>query len=271
MPFAPPAALSSWASWNALPRAARLALTRDVARSLGPDYAPADLVGARETGCVRHVPSGYEFLLVPGGSFSMGISDDEEGRILDVLRTLGGFASAPADERAGWDATLRREVRAIAEAARPVRDVVVAPFLCGRRHRGDVALAPAWRALCEAEWEYVARQSYPDGWLLAPPLVWGNDGAPDRALSHESPLGLFDLVSWDGEGFADDGWRGRGGYVGAPGEALPWAPEGGELDAIARGGPTYEWSSEVAGVWAFFAGARSNAYGQGRRAVIRFT
>lgn len=240
----------------------------EVVAALGADYEAAGLAGARRLGSVRHVPTAYEFLIVPGGSFAMGIREEEEQAILAVLFTLGGFPNAANDERTGWEATLRREVHAIAKTARPVHEVRVPAFLCGRRHMGDVPLHADWRPLCEAEWEYVARASYPSGWLLHEPLAWGNEGAPDRALTQESPLGLFDLVSWDGEGFSEDGWPTAGGYDGAPATAQPFAAEGSELDAIARGGPSYEWASEVAGVWAFFVGARSNAYGQGRRAAI---
>ena len=270
-PMPTPQALSSWTAWATLEDAHRRDVMREVAQALGSDYEPASLVGTRGVGSVRHVPSGVEFLLVPGGSYSMGITEAEEERILDVLRTLGGFPDAPADERAGWEKTLTREVRSVAKAARPVHEVLVAPFLCGRRHLGETSPDPAWRALCEAEWEYVARASYPDGWLLAPPLLWNNERGPDRALTQESPLGLFELVSLYGEGFAEDGWVGRGGYEGAPNTSRPFTPKGGELDWIARGGPTTGWASEVAGVWAFFAGARSNACGQGRRAAISFT
>jgi len=120
----------------------------------------------------------------------MGITEAEEERILDVMRTLGGFPDAPEDERNAREKSLKREVLAIATAARPVHDVSVAPFLCGRRHLGETSLAPAWRALCEAEWEYVARASYPDAWLLAPPLVWGNQSGPDRAVR------LLPSLSW---------------------------------------------------------------------------
>jgi formylglycine-generating enzyme required for sulfatase activity len=266
-----PQALSSWSAWDTLDDASRRKVVSETAKALGPGYKPTKLVGERKMGCVKHVPTGYEFLLMPGGSFSMGITEAEEERILDVLRTLGGFPDAPKDERGAWEKRLKREVRSIATAARPVHDVSVAPFLCGRRHLGETSLAPAWRALCEAEWEYVARASYLDGWLLHPPLTWGNENGPGRALTQESPLGFFDLVSWAGEGFPEDGWAGRGGYQGAPSVAGPFTPEGGELDWIARGGPTNGWASEVAGVWAFFAGARSNACGTGRRAAISFT
>lgn len=267
-PVAPPA-LASWSAWDALSDDARRAVTADLATALGDDWEAAGLAGARRLGVLRHRPDGEEFVMVPGGSFVMGLSDDEEARIVGVLRALPGFADVSDDERAGVEATLRREVRAIADCARPLRTVRVAPFLCGRRHRA-APLLPAWRALAEAEWEYVARAGAPDGWLLRAPLTWGNDGAPDHALTQESALGLFDLISWDGEGFADDAWPPGGGYRDAPDDARAFAPEDGERDAIARGGPCYEWSSEVAGVWAFFAGARSNAYGQGRRAARSF-
>jgi formylglycine-generating enzyme required for sulfatase activity len=263
-----PHALTSWPTWDALNDATRREVMHETAQALGSEFQPASLVGIRKMGSIKHVPSGYEFLLMPGGSFSMGMTEAEEDRILEVVRTLGGFSDAPEDERVTWEKTLRREIGSIAMAARPVHEVSVAPFLCGRRHLGETRVEPAWRALCEAEWEYVARASYPDGWLLEPPLSWGNQSGPDRALTQESPLGLFDLVSWAGEGFAEDGWVGRGGYAGAPNVARPFTPEGGELDWIARGGPTNGWASEVAGVWAFFAGARSNACGSGRRAAI---
>jgi formylglycine-generating enzyme required for sulfatase activity len=150
-------ALESWTAWDSLDDASRRDVVSETAETLGPGYQPTRLVGARKMGCVEHVPTGYEFLLIPGGSFSMGITEAEEERILDVVRTLGGFPDAPEDERAAWEKRLTREVRSIATAARPVHDVSVAPFLCGRRHLGETSLAPAWRALCEAEWECVAR------------------------------------------------------------------------------------------------------------------
>lgn len=264
-----PAALGDFSRWDALDDGARRAVVARVQQALGADYAALDaLVGQRRLGGVRHLATGYELVLVPGGRFDMGISEAEERELLEVLQQQGGFPEASGDEREGWARTLEREVAGIARAARPVRSVTVAPFLCGRRHLGALPLVPGWRHLCEAEWEYVARAGSPRGWLLEPPLTWDATEAPERALAQESALGLFDLISWDGEGFPDDGWPERGGYAGAPLEAKPFAPDGSEKNAIARGGPTYEWASEVAGLWAFFAGARSNAYGKGLRAAI---
>lgn len=265
-----PMELGSFDAWAAATAEARAAVVAQVAAALGSDYEPAGEVGARGLGCVRHVATGYELVLIPGGAFTMGITDDEERAILATLEQLGGFPEASDDERDGWAQVLASEVAGIARAARPTRAVEVAPFLCGRRHLGELTPAASWRPLCEAEWEYVARAGSVDGWLLDAPLSWGNTDAPDRALAQESALGLFDLMSWDGEGFALDGWPPGGGYAGAPAHAAPFAPDGAELDALARGGPCYGWSSEVAGVWAFFAGARSNGYGQGRRAAISF-
>ena len=230
-----PAALGSWAAWNASSDDERAAVMRVILAELGDEYEDAGLVGTRRMGAVRHRATAYELVIVPGGSFTMGISDDEEHAILDMLAAL---PSVSAEEVP----VFRREVAAIAKVARPCRAVTIEPFLCGRRHR-HVPAPSTWRIVTEAEWEYVARASYPDGWILDPPRVWNNMEAPERAYTQESPLGLFDLVSWDGERFADeDGWT--------------------------RGGPAYGWASEVAGVWAFFVGARCVSWGTGERAAL---
>ena len=65
-------------------------MTREIAQALCVDYETAGLVGTRKMGCVNHVPTGYEFLLMPGGSFAMGITEAEEDRILAPLRPRSG-------------------------------------------------------------------------------------------------------------------------------------------------------------------------------------
>jgi len=56
-----------------------------VARTLGPDFeVRSDTFGAAGLSAVTHLPTGIVLLLVPGGSFEMGLSARDEQAIASL-------------------------------------------------------------------------------------------------------------------------------------------------------------------------------------------
>ena len=99
----------------------RFVLADQIAWKLGPEWeALGSLSGADHMPALSHTPTGMDFVLIPGGTFDMGMSAEEEAAAVTVI---GGDISRNA-AIVSW----------YAAAARPVRQVDVRPFLCARDH-----------------------------------------------------------------------------------------------------------------------------------------
>ena len=163
------APFADFASFEALDPAARLA-PRGAARRVrwGKAFRSVGwLVGSKQMVAVEHVPTGASFVVVPGGSFDMGLRDDDAEEVTECL---------------GSTAAVERMLMSIEAMATPVHRVTVPPFLLAISHLTSAqvatmtagairidALAPAdatwferhasgFRLPSEAELEYVGRE-----------------------------------------------------------------------------------------------------------------
>ncbi|MBC9717718.1 SUMF1/EgtB/PvdO family nonheme iron enzyme [Streptomyces sp. TRM66268-LWL] len=221
-----------------------------------------ELVGGRAAW--RHAASGVVFREVPGGVFSMGLSDAE----LDAVRAIEE-ADQFEDDPAGFYAG--------ADEARPVRDVHVAPFLVARhpltvaqvRHwlpeyedlyaeadtntarleddLDDLLAALPFRLPSEAEWEYAARAG-------TTTLTFRGDQKPgeeqvlhdfadeQRTAAAENPFGLAAMGS--ANELCADVWIPH--YKDAPADATPRTGQG---SRTVRGGAADLWPWQGCDEW----------------------
>lgn len=217
-----------------------------LSRALGPEFTPArSAAGTLGLPMVRHA-SGVEFVLIPGGTFEMGLSTTEERALLAAMRTPDGRAAA----------------KELARAARPRHQVRVAPFLCARAplvEDGSVALVSAaeaarmvkrakLRLLSEAEWEYVARDGGSRAWIglddaetdvqraLArhAKSLYGRSSPPSGAAADRFGVWALALGDWVADSWHQD-------YRRAPRDGAPWKP--GKAPGVRRGGAAslYPW------------------------------
>jgi len=222
------------AAFEALDPAQRLALADPLAESLGKEFSalPA-LVGSKRMVAVEHVPSGVQLVAVPGGSFEMGLTADDE----DAIRACVDYDAAGIQSRLqDFDAQCS-----------PVHTVEVSPFLLSiihltpeqlQRLTGGVlefdvlsaddtktftARVTALRLPSEAELEYAGREGGAVSFL--------NDGgvwAQTRQWPDANAWGLQRMwfAAW-----AADEWHDN--YDGAPPTSRVWS-EGGK-PAVYRG------------------------------------
>jgi formylglycine-generating enzyme required for sulfatase activity len=197
-----------------------------IAGRLGADYACVEEGSATSLPRFKHQGSGVELVVVPGGSFEMGFTD-EDGRALE--RALNGRSFPESD----------RFVSFARGALRPIRKVAVSPFLLGRfvlsrelletlsKRRvlsdairrgelGAIAGAMPFRLPAEAELEWVAREGGATSFVCRL-----DEHAQQRARVDTSILvnawGIDALLQ--GEWAADD-WHDT--YEDAPSDARPW-------------------------------------------------
>jgi formylglycine-generating enzyme required for sulfatase activity len=263
--------LASLSTWRQAGVARQAAVLQSIASALGAEYeALAARVGNEHLGVVKHRPTGLELVAIPGGTFTMGLREEE----LDEIVRL-----APAE--------LADDLRALAPGARPTHFVQVDAFLCARaplsRGQAERVLGPldadverpemgdgpdviaylsraeaaraarsfGLRVVCEAEWEYLARDGGIASWAVAP--VRSPD--PNRAVavralcrapvySARAPaatmnsFGIWGLLAGE---WTADAWHPT--YAKAPERAEAWAARGAgpHLEVVRAAGCSVAW------------------------------
>jgi formylglycine-generating enzyme required for sulfatase activity len=216
------------AAFEALDSAQRQALGEPLAESLGKEFsALPTLVGSKGMVAVEHVPSGVQLVAVPGGSFEMGLTADDE----DAIRACVDYDAAGIQSRLqDFDAQCS-----------PVHTVEVSPFLLSIIHltpeqlqrltagllQFDVlsaddtmtfaARVPALRLPSEAELEYAGREGGAVSFVNDGGRVW----AQTRQWPEASAWGLQRMwfAAW-----AADEWHEN--YHGAPPTSRVWSDRG---------------------------------------------
>lgn len=205
----------------------------DLAAQLGAAWSASPPLPREDSLPLRHGPTGLDFVATPGGVFRMGLTDED---ITDASRYVD------------FTAQVARWVEREAKKTRPVRRVVVRPFLCARRvlsaadvarlggprsaeeatwgEARDLARSLGFRLPSEAELEWLARDGGTTAFTLDAARRREEIGGDEHLL--RSRFGVHDL--WRGE-WAEDGWHPT--YEGAPGVSAPWA--GGEPIGVVRG------------------------------------
>jgi formylglycine-generating enzyme required for sulfatase activity len=262
--------------WLKAKPARRKAILRRVAAALGEDFT---LDGATFT----HLPSGVDFVAVPGGKLAMGFSDKEEALVRKAAKKHEGIEN--------WFEEFGSLLEDTA-SMRPVHEVSVPPFLVAVAPLGDAALAALlaggsrkrkaskkrteptvvdrarivdflekspFRLLSESEWEYAARAGRKKE--LTP---FGNEVPDDEiflAYDRKRPandfgltlLGLYPEVCSDS--ILTDHGR---GYEGAPTDGTPRA---GGSPCVARGGAAYVYPWQACGEWHLLCNAVRSSTG----------
>ena len=231
---------SSLATWKKVRK--RAAVTEALASALGKEWKVGEPSTPHKLPRVRVPKLGLSFVVVPGGSFDMGLAVAEQKELAARAKRLGPEAVA--------------HVRDLVARSRPLRTVVVEPFLCAEtpllsKHtaklseaestaeEGDAANAhrvlrlqsgaaasviskACLRLLAEAEWEWIARAGGTRAWLsdVDPPDAWTGQALKGRLEAMSHPFGVFGL-GW-GE-WVDDGWHAT--YRGAPKRSRAWDPK----------------------------------------------
>jgi formylglycine-generating enzyme required for sulfatase activity len=160
-----------------------------------------------------------DLVSLPGGTFRMGLGDDELAELQRRRLDPAALSATPAREV---------KVAAFRCLRAPLSPEVVAPLadyttlldaaLVTAADAVKVAKALRMRLLSEAEWEYVARMGGTT-WLL--------DRRGRRPATHALGIEGLALGSWVG-----DGWHAS--YRRAPKDSRPWAPK--RLPEVVRAG-----------------------------------
>lgn len=229
--------LAELSVFEALDPAQRLALAAPLAESLGKDFrAYPSLVGAKGMVALDHVPTGICMIAIPGGSFDMGLTDEDADESSDTL---------------GATATLQRLLMEVEAVATPVHRVVVAPFLLALAHLTSAqvaqltggaisvdALSPrdagrfpgqtsGFRLPSEAELEYVGREGGKLHFLNDGGHVYASTGLWPEPAESGWGLSYLSTPTWTADEWHPD-------YEGAPATSKAWSDGG--LPGVFRGG-----------------------------------
>jgi len=220
--------LTTLGGFQATAVAERLALAPSLAELVGPSFRPcAELIGAKGMVAVDHVATDLRFIFVPGGRFSMGLTE----RDLEVVEACTDYESGVVQAR----------LMEFEETCAPVHEVAVAPFLLATipANYGQLMTLSAGgfgattampdealylmelleelRLPSEAELEYAAREGGSATFVNDAHIVWTRE----RRWPDVNGWGLrgMTVAAW-----AADEWHPN--YEGAPNTSKPWT-EGG--------------------------------------------
>lgn len=249
---------SSLATWKKVRK--RAAVAEALASALGNPWKVGEPSTPHKLPRVRASKLGLSFVVVPGGSFDMGLSVAEQKALAARAKRLGPEAL--------------EHVRDLVARSRPVRTVVVDPFLCAEtpllgKHAAKLSEAESMveesdaanahrvlrlqsgaaasvvnktglRLLAEAEWEWIARAGGTRAWLSDDdaPDEWTGQALKGRLEAMSHPFGVFGL-GW-GE-WVDDGWHAT--YRGAPKRSRAWEPK--TEPEVVRAGAFELWPWQV--------------------------
>lgn len=252
---------STLAAWTKLPEVKRQKAAQSLAHAVGAGFTFVDFVGANQLARFRDRTLKLDFVAIPGGKFSMGLSDAEKRELTRLMKK--------------WDEEeARMFLRDLSEIARPLHEVNISPFLCafaplnlvqGKKFAKGAEIAEiaesthqvylydapsaikiakqaSGRFLTEAEWEFVARAGGVRAWL----------SGDDEPREYAERVMAADLLDADGHPFGicgmgwgswvEDSWHRS--YGGAPSDGSAWEPR--ELPELARSGGlmSYPWQME---------------------------
>ncbi len=247
--------LASLKVWSKLEDSERSKFAKSLSRALGEDFTFVDFVGPHKLARLQDAVLKMNFIAVPGGKYTMGLSDEEKKELTRLARKM--------DEEARYFA------RDISETARPAHEVKLPPFLCaqapisgtqgkkftksaslGRHkiHRFDAQAAiklteqSNTRLLTEAEWEYIARAGGTRAWLSGEEDLHthtANILAADLLADETHPFGICGL-GWGT--WVEDGWHPS--YRNAPADGSAWEPR--EIPNVGRSGAflSFPWQTD---------------------------
>lgn len=264
--------------------AERRVIAEEVSTQLGAPFVPASaLVGEQRLPGVRHEVLGISFVLVPAGTFDMGLGERD-------LATYRGYFTE--EVRARLDPLELRELELVEAAitqmgpsSSPVRTVTVAPFAMAEtqlsretiaamsgqpaddwtfaspREARTLLTAHGFRLPNEAEWEYVARQDRGATFLFDAVADYLGSIASGSRSSTDSSFGVGQL---NGE-WVEDPWHDT--YEGAPLDGSPFrlATDAHDGPGVCRGDglPCGQYLSGAAGLFVayrFREGALRESY-----------
>jgi formylglycine-generating enzyme required for sulfatase activity len=250
----------------------RKSLGRSIAAALGDGWSADDPAEDLDALPLAHQPTGLSFVVVPGGAFEMGLTEDD----LAELRTTMGEA---------WDDDIAASLERDAARLRPVRRVQVRPFLVARgylqaqeverlsggRFQGDYCYRLGWgdarqlaashgfRLASEAELEWLARDGGRSRFTLdAARKLEEIEGDSELLRSRFGVLDLFE-TQW-----AEDDYHPS--YEGAPDTSVPWMNGAGT--GVARGLSRPEYVEEPHQITGLLAALRTNE--TQKEACVRF-